>query len=214
MSKRKGRDGDPPPRDEEDSNGGNSDQEGRRGFLEKAAAMGVGAVAGLAPFAAGAYTFLDPLRTKSRPGEAAPPTGDETPGKWVQVARLANVTAGAPPRHFQVITDSWDAWNYYPPHPVGGVYLARDAKSDAISAFTATCPHLGCSVKFQSGTNTFACPCHDSVFTPDGKKLPQAVSPRDMDSLEVEVRDGDGGQEVWVKFVKFRTGKTEKLPEA
>jgi menaquinol-cytochrome c reductase iron-sulfur subunit len=213
MSKRKNRETES--EDQPDRAASNGGPEGRRSFLEKAAAFGVGTVAGAAPVVAGVYTFLDPLCPKEHPGEAATAGDDAGPGKWVQVVALDEVVPGEPPKRFPIITDSWDAWNYYPPHPVGAVYLQRHDPADPnkVTAHTATCPHLGCTVKFQIATNTFACPCHDSVFTPDGKKLPEAVSPRDMDELEIDPEKLGQG-EVWVRYLKFRTGKTEKVPEA
>ena len=43
----------------------------------------------------------------------------------------------------------------------------------------------------------------------DGKKL-YGPSPRDLDTLKVEIRDGG---EVYVRFERFRGGIAEKVPE-
>ena len=52
----------------------------------------------------------------------------------------------------------------------------------------------------------FACPCHGAKFELDGKRFPgPSESPRAMDALQVELRDG----EVWVKFERFATGLAE-----
>ena len=61
--------------------------------------------------------------------------------------------------------------------PVGGSASFTDPKSGDPSlviqrtagqfvAFDAICPHAGCTVAYQSGSNVIACPCHGSEFNP------------------------------------------------
>ena len=58
----------------------------------------------------------------------------------------------------------------------------------------------------------FACPCHKSSFDLDGHiDDPSSPAPRDMDSLQVEIRNGD---EVWVRFQNFYTGIEHQRPKA
>ena len=180
----------------------------RRSVLERATAVIVGAVIGFVPLAVGLFSFMDPLRKdRKKPNDppAGPLAGD---GNWVQVATLAQIPADGAPQRFQVKTDSWDAWNYYPPHAVGAVFLRR-VGSNKPDCWTARCPHLGCSVKFEPSLNHYQCPCHDSLFDADGKLI-GGVSPRGMDDLTVEVREGD---QVWVNFQKFKTGHAEKIAQ-
>jgi cytochrome b6-f complex iron-sulfur subunit len=41
-----------------------------------------------------------------------------------------------------------------------------------IIAYSLSCTHLGCTVEAEGGTaEGFACPCHGSRYTPDGKVL-------------------------------------------
>jgi Rieske Fe-S protein len=54
----------------------------------------------------------------------------------------------------------------------------------------------------------YFCPCHDSNFALDGS-LKKGVSPRDMDTLKVEIRKG---HEVWVKFQRFKANTKEPIP--
>ena len=176
----------------------------RRGFLVSASAAVIGGVVGLVPAAAGLAVFVDPLNRKSQVGQ------------FIKVADLKEVPADSTPRPYQVIMDRSDAWNLYPREPVGVVYLWRHSDGDVPHAVTATCPHLGCFVDFQNGDgkrpSVFQCPCHDSKFEPDGKRIDPDHCPaaRDLDTLDVEVRD----QEVWVKFQKFIGGREEKTIEA
>ena len=98
------------------------------------------------------------------------------------------------------------------------VYLIREPGSEKVSAFNATCPHAGCFVGYQAQQKHFACPCHKSTFDLAGVRLTQrSPSPRDMDSLEVEIRVADASQpavkELWVKYTDFRIATEEKIPK-
>ena len=175
----------------------------RRRFFEKVGAVIFGGVVAIFPLATGLFVFLDPARK----GRSA-----STAGRWIRLATLDALPADNVPRRFQVIDQRTDAWSKFE-SPLGAVYLTRANGTEKLTAFTATCPHLGCSVDYQSSANKFGCPCHDSLFAADGTKLRdahgrQSVSPRGMDSLDVEIRNGS---EIWVKFEKFRPGKAEKI---
>ena len=81
-----------------------------------------------------------------------------------------------------------------------------------IEALNVTCPHAGCPVEYKAGTKGFLCPCHDSKFHLDGTLASaSSPSPRAMDSLEAEVRNGT---EIWVKFQNFEAGKAKQVPLA
>ena len=78
-----------------------------------------------------------------------------------------------------------------------------------IEAFNSSCPHAGCSVGYRSKEDEYYCPCHESIFNLDGSRGDPCVSPRGLDSLEVdEERLGEGG--VWVTFRNFAAGIEEK----
>ena len=170
----------------------------RRDFLTKATAVTLGAVTTLVPAAAGLVTVLDPLRRKSAAGE------------FVPVTTLEALPEDGTPRRFEILADRVDAWNKFPRVPVGAVYLRR--VGDAVQAINVTCPHAGCPVEFKAGAGSFLCPCHDSKFNLDGTLVAGArsPSPRTLDSLEAEVRNGA----VWVKFQNFEAGKARKIPLA
>ena len=190
----------------------------RRGFLAKTAALLAGGVALVTPAAVGIVSFLNPLRQKSQAGG------------FVKLATLDTLPEDGTPRKFPVIADRTDAWNLFPSEPIGAVYLRRTGK-DYIEAFQVICPHAGCSIGikkvsgtvFENGlkkiagknekmvpdTFIFYCPCHGASFDLTGKRLDAtSSSPRDMDSLEVEIRDNN---EVWVKFQKFSSGTASKV---
>ena len=78
------------------------------------------------------------------------------------------------------------------------VYVTKDAEGK-LAVLSAICPHLGCSVNWQKGQEEFFCPCHGSVFKPDGKHV-SGPSPRGMDPLPHKIVDG----KLMVKFEYFR----------
>jgi menaquinol-cytochrome c reductase iron-sulfur subunit len=171
----------------------------RRDFLTKAAAVVIGAVTALVPAAAGLVMVLDPLRRRNSAGGA------------VAVTTLNALPSDGQPRRFQIIADRVDAWNKFPQVPVGAVYLRRVSETK-VEALNVTCPHAGCPVEFKPDTRSFLCPCHDSKFNLDGTLADlHSPSPRAMDALEVEIRNGS---EVWVKFQNFEAGKAKKIPLA
>ena len=54
---------------------------------------------------------------------------------------------------------------------------------------------------------TYGCPCHASAFSLDGTPL-EGPSPRTMDPLQVEVKNGT----VFVKWMRFKVGVKERRP--
>ena len=124
------------------------------------------------------------------------------------VTSLSAIPDDGVPQKFTVRSDRVDAWTTYANTPVGAVYLRRTG--DSVSALNVVCPHAGCFVGLAPDRSRFACPCHRSSFDLDGSiNDPSSPSPRDMDSLEVEIRNGD---EVWIRFQNFLPGREEKTP--
>ena len=168
----------------------------RRNFLTATAAVVLGGLAGLVPALATLLPVLDPLRRRG--GEAG----------MVMVTRLGAIPEDGVPRRFTVQADRVDAWTTYRNTPVGAVYLRRT--NSGLAALNVVCPHAGCFVNLAAAGSRFACPCHRSSFALDGSiNDPNSPSPRAMDDLEVEVRNGD---EVWVRFQNFRPGQEHKEP--
>lgn len=179
----------------------------RRGFFEVATAA-IGLLIGIVPLVIGVFTFLDPLRRKRRvPGAYQGASGGKE--GYVRLTSLEGLPVGQAPQRFPVIANKRDAWNFLPDQPVGAVYVERTGEKE-VRVFNATCPHAGCSVA--SNGEEFHCPCHNSSFNRDGTKRASETgrenpSPRNMDSLEYEIIDG----ELWVDFKNFYTGIEEKV---
>jgi Rieske Fe-S protein len=172
--------------------------EPRRGFVAKATALVLGALAYAGPALAGLAAFFHPWGQK---GQA---------GQFVRLATLDALPEDGTPRKFAVVMDRTDAWNRFPKEPVGAVYLRRTG-SNAVEALQVVCPHAGCFIDFDSEKKIFYCPCHLANFELSGKRTEGKFdSPRDMDTLDVEVRD----KEVWVKFQTYQTNTPKKVDQA
>ena len=168
----------------------------RRGFLAKLLALGLGAVALAVPTFSALAAFLNPWRQKA------------ATGNWVRVASKAAIPVGGPPQRCPVIADRSDAWNGYPAEAVGAIFLCQ-VSDDKFLALQTICPHNGGCVSYDPEKKNFYCPSHGALFDLQGCRLDQkSISPRDLDSLDVEIRDGT---EVWVKFEKFQDGTAEKI---
>ena len=171
----------------------------RRGFMRGMLTMITGGFALLAPLLGGLALLLDPLRRNK----------NETSGAFIMVARLASLPANGIPVKFDILSNRKDAWNRYSNVPVGSIYLRR-TKNEHLAAFNIICPHAGCFVQIDSQKPQFNCPCHESQFHFDGTKAnPNNPSPRGMDPLKLEIRNGD---EIWVQYQSFKTGMSERIP--
>ena len=171
-------------------------REHRRGFIAALGAVIAGAAALVPASFAALAVILDPLR--QRGGDAG----------LVRVATLSGLPDDGVPRRYAVTSDRTDGWTRHTDTPVGSVYLVRTAGE--VRALNVVCPHAGCFVGLNPDRSGFACPCHKSSFTLDGRiDDPTSPSPRDMDSLDVVVRDNG---EVWVRFQNFQPGTEEKIP--
>jgi menaquinol-cytochrome c reductase iron-sulfur subunit len=181
----------------------------RRSFFARVAAVLIGAIVTIFPFASGWAVVVHPLRRRD---EGTTGDGDEL-ADFVRICPLESVPADGIPHPFVVTDDVVDAWTRIPKQRVGEVFLARtdaDGKS-TVNALSATCPHLGCTVEWHGAEKEFECPCHESGFAPDGTKL-FGPSLRGLDPLDVKVMGEDGAEEVWIRYEAFRAGIAERIP--
>lgn len=179
--------------------------EPRRDFLAEFAAIVIGAIVAIFPFAAGAVSFLSPVIPKSSP------SGDgEEEDQFVFVTTLGNLKPPGEAGQFPIIADRKDAWNVAADQRVGSVYLIRqeEGQEAQVKAFNAICPHAGCFVNFTREKQQFFCPCHNSAFSLAGEAESGSPSPRGMDELQVEIRNDD---QVFVAFENYYVGTSEKI---
>ncbi len=167
----------------------------RRGFLPRFLAVAIGGVAGIVPMFSGLAVFFSPLfQRKAADG------GDG----FYRVVGLDELTDV--PQSFKIVADRRDAWTVLRNESVGSVYLQKIGPAE-IRAFNVICPHFGCAVAFRGEKKSFLCPCHNSAFALDGAVISPSPSPRNLDALEWQIRDGS----VWVKFQDFIAGHKEKI---
>lgn len=57
------------------------------------------------------------------------------------------------------------------------------------TAFSITCRHLGCPVRWVKGPELFMCPCHGGVYYKDGT-VAAGPPPEPLHRMQIRVRDG------------------------
>jgi len=124
-------------------------------------------------------------------------------GRWVRTIPLDQLREGDP-RRVAIVDDRRDAWTIERRVELGSVWLVRHGAE--VRAFSAVCPHLGCSVN--AVADGFACPCHTSSFDRGGKRA-SGPSPRDLDALATRVEDGV----VLVDFRRYRIGVEDRVEQ-
>lgn len=172
----------------------------RRGVVGSCLAWLLGLLALGPALVSGLAAFLWPLAVKGQKG------------LLVRLTTIDNLPTDGSPRKFPVVAERRNAWTVSR-EPVGAVYLSLlpDGK---VQALHAVCPHAGCAIEYRetgggAKSGQFVCPCHLAHFDLTGKRQ-DAVSPRDMDPLQVEVK----GNEVWVAFQNFQLGTTKRIAVA
>ncbi|MCS6913252.1 MAG: Rieske (2Fe-2S) protein [Myxococcales bacterium] len=169
----------------------------RRTLLKRLAGLLMGAMGAVLATPAVLY-LLDPLRRLrgKQPGVPALPVA--------RLDQLPDLDRGeAPLRQSVVARDVRDAWTRFPEVRQGSVWVYR--RGDQVFCLSTVCPHAGCSVDYDEQQRRFVCPCHRSTFSLDGKRQ-DGPSPRDMDSLEVQVRQG----QVFCRYQRFRLATASK----
>ena len=75
--------------------------------------------------------------------------------------------------------------------PVGAAVVIVRTGPDTVTAFSATCPHRGCTVELLRGE--LVCPCHNSRFVPTTGARIRGATPAGLAPIAVRVVDG----QVW-----------------
>ena len=146
-------------------------------------------------------------------------------GDFRDAARFSELTENVP-QSVTIRDIRHDAWTLHPNDVLGRIWLVyRGEKDDEgvpkVEAYTATCPHLGGSINFDS--QKFVCPLHGATFDKACKRVSagelgkENTAPRDMDSLEIEVvpdPDKPGDYFLRVKYENFMQGREEKVKKA
>lgn len=167
----------------------------RRSLL-KGATLGLGAAVGVTIALPILRVLFFPLSRQTVSRESGP----------LDATAVERVTADAPLRVELYSARRRDAWSLAEGVPLGAAWLVRSAATGEIQAFSASCPHLGCAVDFDASTGRFRCPCHDSGFALDGRRL---IGPakRGLDPLPVSLEDG----RVRVTYKRFQSDVADRI---
>lgn len=112
----------------------------RRAWLSKIL-MGVGLLTGYGTLAAQGLIFLLPERLKPRT-------------RRIFIGPVDHFVTGS----VRTLRDA-----------EGNEILIKRTSSGPFQAFSSTCPHLGCKVKWVDKDQQFFCPCHRGVFDAEGR---------------------------------------------
>ena len=167
--------------------------EGRRSFLKKATGL-LGAAIGVAMSVPALLYLLDPVTRKNKARS----------NDWVVLGPVEGFTLNTP-RRVAVNGTRRDAW-LTQTVVVGSAWVVKTQETPAqFDVLSTICPHLGCAIVCE--TESFRCPCHKSRFALSGD-TESGPSPRAMDSLENEVRDGV----LYCHYERFKTDLPNKIP--
>lgn len=127
-------------------------------------------------------------------------TGGSEP---IDYGKLDDLKIGEPQKR-DVVAETRDAWARSDAQTIGSIWLLR--RPDGVAAFSAVCPHAGCSIGFDSVRRVFYSPCHDSAFALDDGAWLRGPAPRGMDPLPLEIKDG----RIRVAYKRFVLGIKER----
>jgi Rieske Fe-S protein len=104
--------------------------------------------------------------------------------QWFRAATLADLDPGTP---FPAIVavPRQDGWSNTRANET--VFLVWDGLID-VRAFSATCTHLGCRVRWDGSASRFKCPCHGGEYDANGA-VTAGPPPRPLGRLDARISD-------------------------
>jgi menaquinol-cytochrome c reductase iron-sulfur subunit len=121
---------------------------------------------------------------------------------WSKVTEIGELPEGQPVEvKFGSTTE--DAYHYE--NILYSVWVVKHA-ADKVTVFSPICPHLGCHFLWDARIERFACPCHASVYSIDGKVL-YGPAPRPLDPLPYKIENGV----LFVKYERFQVGVPQQI---
>lgn len=152
--------------------------------------------------------------------------GRSAPAVVRRVIPLKNLRVGEPVL-VALAGSRRDAWTHYARETIGRVWLVRRTgrrtppDQAQVDAFSAICPHLGCSTQFDASRGRFVCPCHRAEFHLSGEAVDdeqlgfQNPAPRGLDSLPCRIvqEEPSGAWWVEVEYERFESGLSKKVPK-
>lgn len=175
--------------DETSSAGDNRSESTRRGFLQ----WGTGILTFLCGLAVGIPLI----------GSFVGPAFRTMKTNWIKVAEVGTLPTGQP-ISLKAADVQVDA--YVRESVIRHLWAVKNTEGE-ITIFSPICPHLGCHYDWNPTSGHFECPCHGSVYAPDGTVL-GGPAPRRLDTLPTKIENG----ELYVEWKQFKSGTPEKIP--
>jgi menaquinol-cytochrome c reductase iron-sulfur subunit len=104
------------------------------------------------------------------------------PDEWIEIGDATRLAPNAP-TEMSFRRNRVDGWKVISEKSTAWVVKAADNR---IAAFGPQCTHLGCAYHWDEAKNLFLCPCHNSLFGPDGN-VKAGPAPRPLDRYDVKV---------------------------
>lgn len=143
----------------------------RREFLNYGI-LGLGSLVGLSIFFPGAAYFLSPAWKKAEED-------------WIFLGAADKIPVDQPTK-VEFVQRRKDGWVTVEEKRSTWV-VTKNGKD--FSAFNPTCTHLGCPYNWNAAKQEFFCPCHNGVFSMEGKVL-AGPPPRPLDQYPSRVENG------------------------
>ena len=140
----------------------------RRTALLGGFSAAAGALAGV-----GLSRLGQPAPDVVKSGPTQPAVIDPRPGRWVDVAALADL-----PEKQGVWVQAGSV----------GAYLFRDGGK--VTAVSSICSHLPCELDWQPAGGVLNCPCHNQAFRPDGSSVATVYPLPNLPGVHVKVDNG------------------------
>ena len=106
-------------------------------------------------------------------------------GQWVEAGDVAQLPLRAP-EEVVFRRNRVDGWKITSEKVTA--WVVKLSEKDVV-AFAPQCTHLGCAYHWDARQGNFLCPCHNSVFSLEGKVL-AGPAPRALDRYQAKVTEG------------------------
>lgn len=120
--------------------------------------------------------------------------------KWIDVAPLTDLK-GTQPLARKIVAEHIAGWAAVTEEH--SVYILPAKNNQVLSAI---CPHEGCEVSWQSDTNLFSCPCHESYFAADGSRI-KGPCLRGLDELPTRQQEG----KLQIQYQLFENNTADRI---
>lgn len=102
--------------------------------------------------------------------------------QWVEIGDVTSLAPEAP-TEMTFRSNRVDGWKVTSEKATAWVVKHTD---NTVTAFGPQCTHLGCAYHWDDGKSEFICPCHNSLFSIEGK-VTAGPAPRPLDRYQTRI---------------------------